>query len=503
MATKQDSNATGLRYALETSLKVVSGSAVWKQFEPNSYGDFGSTVGKTRRSPINADRSNKKAVTTDLDATGTFNQDLTIDNTFDVLQGFFFADAREKPTTAPINGTAAIVITAATTSTYTAASGLTVFKVGAIVQASNFTNAANNGIKDVSTVAAGVLTVTQTLVAEGAPPATAYVETVGHTFAVTTMAIAMNGNLARLTSSAADLSTFGLMVGEWIYIGGDAAGSKFVNNQGYARISVINSAYLEFDKVTWATPVVEAATGITLKVYFGKVIKNELAALIKRRTYQVERTLGTDANGTMSEYLVGAVANELTITVPKADKVTVDLSFVAMDNEQRTGLTGVKGGTRPNLASVAALNTTSDVVRMRLGTVDTTTSVVTALFAYVEQLTVKISNGVTATKAIGVLGGFDTTTGNFDVSGSMGAFFADMPSVLAVRNNSDVTLDIMMNETNRGLLMDIPLIQLGNGRLTVEQDKAIMLPLDNMAAQSVAGHTMLVQQFNYLPNAAG
>ena len=53
MANKQDSNQTGLRYCQEESLKTLPASPIWKQFEPNSYGDFGASTTKTARNPIN------------------------------------------------------------------------------------------------------------------------------------------------------------------------------------------------------------------------------------------------------------------------------------------------------------------------------------------------------------------------------------------------------------------------------------------------------------------
>ncbi|WP_197048215.1 phage tail tube protein, partial [Mycobacterium paragordonae] len=154
--------------------------------------------------------------------------------------------------------------------------------------------------------------------------------------------ITMNGSLVRLNraSGTLDFTTLGLIAGEWVFLGGDAVGAQFTNNRGFARVSVIDATYLEFDKVSW-TPQAEVGTGKTIRIFFGSVLKNESdPTLIKRRTYQVERTLGADANGTMSEYLVGAVPNELTLNIAQADKVTMDMTFVAVDNEQRTGATG-------------------------------------------------------------------------------------------------------------------------------------------------------------------
>ena len=118
-------------------------------------------------------------------------------------------------------------------------------------------------------------------------------------------------------------------------------------------------------------------------------------------------------------------------------------------------------------------------------------------------MNLSVNNNVTPDKAIGVLGAFDTSTGTFEVGGSMTAYFADVTAVQAVRNNSDITLDIIMVKRNAALLWDIPLLSLGDGRLAVEQDQSITLPLETMAAESSFGHTLLFQTFNYLPDAAG
>ena len=60
-----------------------------------------------------------------------------------------------------------------------------------------------------------------------------------------------------------------------------------------------------------------------------------------------------------------------------------------------------------------------------------------------------------------------------------------------------------MLKKNNGLIWDIPLLSLGDGRLSVEQDKSITLPLETNAAESKFGHTLLFQVFGYLPDAAG
>jgi hypothetical protein len=504
MADKIDSNITGLRIAEEQTLKVLPVTPVWYPMEPNSYSDFGGQLATVARNPINPSRQRKKGVITDLDASGGFNQDLTFDNTTRQLQGFFFADMRQKASTSPINGPH-VVMTAITAAAddYTAASGLpTTTIAGDLLFASNFGVAANNGLKTASAAGTGIAwSVNESLLDEPAPPATAKVQLVGHQFASADCNIVMNGTLAQLTSAAVTMTTLPLVAGEWLYLGDDAVGNSFVNNQGYARIKRIAAGFIEFDKTTW-TPQAETGTGKTIRIYYGSVIKNEDdPSLIKRRTYQVERTLGNDANGVMSEYLVGACANELTVNVAQADKVTIDLAYVATDNEQRNGTTGVKSGTRPTLVSEDAYNTSSDFARIKLALVSDDTDI-TPLFAYATQLTLTVNNNVTPNKAIGVLGAFDTSAGTFEVGGSLTAYFASIEAVQAVRNNSDITLDIILAKDNKALIIDVPLVSLGDGRLNVEQDQAIQLPLETNAAESAFGHTLLFQSFPYLPNSA-
>src|SRR5690606_21363708 len=102
-----DSNVTGLRYAWEHCLKESPPYPEWKAQELKSYSDFGKIVSTVARNPINPSRQCEMWTVTDMDANGGFNPALTHNNTTDILQAFFFADACERPTTAPLSRRAA------------------------------------------------------------------------------------------------------------------------------------------------------------------------------------------------------------------------------------------------------------------------------------------------------------------------------------------------------------------------------------------------------------
>lgn len=517
---KIDSNATGLRIAEEASLGTLPGTPVWKPYEPNSYADFGGQVTTVARNPINDSRQRKKGVVTDLDASGGFSTDLTQDNIQDILQGFFFADFRRKGE----ETVTAVDVDTINPDEYEVAS-TTGFLVGALIQGSGFTNAENNTVNTVTAIVAdtSVEVADGTLVDEGSPPSDAKIVVVGHTFSpddATAFYIDVSGTLPKLVTDLIDFTTLGLVEGEWIYIGGDGADSKFANaeNNGFKRIRSISATEIEFDKSD-STMVTDdgSDTGsggtfdLTIEVYFGRVLKNEAASSIVRRTYQLERSLGAPDDASPSqiqaEYITGAVPGQAQFNIPTADKVTVDLSFVGLNTSRIDGPTSLKSGTRPTLADADAFNTSSDFTRIKLAAVSSSDEAPTALFAYAQDLTISINNNLSPAKAVGTLGAFEVTAGTFQVGGSVTAYFADVAAVDAVNNNTSITIDMALVKDNAGIVLDLPLIALGDGRPNIEQDQPITLPL-NMDAATAASidtnldYTAMMVFFDYLPTAA-
>lgn len=505
---KIDSNVTGLRYQEESAIGVADSGNPWVPLEPNSYADFGGSITTIARNPINADRKRKKGVTTDLDASGGFNMDLTQINLQDIMQGFMFADLEPKT---EFGGAGEITNVDGTGEQYEAASGLDAFLAGDLIMAAGFSEPVNNGLHLVTVSAATALTVTPGLDDE-TPPATATLVQVGYQFAAGDADIDASGSRPALTTTTKDLTQLGLEPGEWIFIGGDDAANQFntAANNGFARVFSVTANRMEFDK-TSSTMVTEANAADTIQIFFGRRLRDRTGSDIIRRTYQLERTLGAPDDSLPAEvqaqYLEGAVANEFTINVPTADKITVDLSFIAINDSQNDGPTPLKAGARPDIEESDAFNTSSDVTTMKMHVYDASDANPSPLFAFIQELTITINNNASPNKAVGVLGAFEVTVGTFQVGGSLTAYFSDVAAVSAVRNNEDITMHLHLAKANAGISFDLPLLTLGDGRPNVEQDQPITLPLSNEAATGAKidptlNHTLMIVFYDYLPDAA-
>lgn len=507
MATpKINSTLTQLSIAEEISIGVLPASPVWQDMEPNDYSDFGAQLSTVAREPIEQSRQRKKGTVTDLDATGGFSTDFTKNNLVKAMQGAFFADARELATTKPLNG-AAIVITGAdnSDSSYSAASGLNAFALGDLVVVQGFTSGANNGIKEVSAATATKLTVAGTLTTEAGTGAVEIAK-VGVKFASGDAQITKDGDMYALELTAGSFAgQAGIIPGAWVYVGGDATVTQFSTHVGYARIRTVSAKKITFDMMPSPISAADAGTGKTIQLFTGVVIRNEKnPALIKQRSFNMERTLGTSETGEQAEYLEGAFFNEVTFNIPTADKVTVDIGMVATNYSTRSGAVGdeKKAGTHIPAPGQEAYNTSQNIPNVGIVVYDPAMSTQKPLFVYCQNVTAAINNNITPDKAVSVLGAFAVSTGNFEVDWSMDAYFGDVAALASIRDNTDVGAYAIVAAKNAGTIFDAPLGTLGGGQLTVETGSAIKTSLEFAAAENQHGYTMQMQVFSYLPTVA-
>lgn len=503
---QKSGNLTGLFAAKEASLGVLPENPVWYEREPNSYGDFGGTFAMTTRKPITHDRQTRKGEVSDNNPTVGFNEDFTLTNMIDPFQSFLFADAREKASSKPLNGTErTITAVNAGASTFAAAAGLATFLPGHIVLASNFSVPSNNGIHIVSAAASGLLTVDGVLEDEAAPPDTARLDAVGFMFAAGDLSIAVDVDSVDLVTVAGDFTTLQLVPGEWVGVGGDTAVTRFADNGNnapfYGRVRSVSAKRLTLDKTT-GTQAADAGAAKEIQIFFGTVIKNEDDCdLIKMRSFTFERQYGCGA-GQEAEYVGGAVANQLTLNIPTpgADaKINVDVTYIATTSFERTEAEGILAGDRVAALNEPAYKPGINVYRNRMAVVDPVTLNPSALVAYNQQMSLVINNNLGGNKAIEAFGNSGINIGEFSVSGTSTSYFNGVETTRRVREGAELTWDFILTKGNAAFAFDLASYGLGNAKANVAPNEPITVPLEGSAGKGQFGYTILTSFFRYVP----
>lgn len=517
MANTIDSNITSLHYAEETSAGTVAAEAKWYQLEPNSYGTFSGAIEVVASNPIKDNRSNQRGSTTQVTATGDFETDVKFSNLTRLLRGFFFADYVERGSTSRLKAASsdetvtAVTTTGYTTTNTTPANGWYVPTGGSLlIYASGFTNSANNGFKKATAVTATKVSVAS-LTAEASAPSGARIDIVGIEGGAGVIDMDETDGVVTLTGFPIGTGTtnhLGLKAGEWIFIGGDATGSRLTAAQtGWARVKSVSavtsgSATVTLDVLDFTAADV-SSTSEKVQIFVApRYLRNaDVGTDIKNYTYQLERTLGSDGSSNQAQYLTGAVANELSLSIATADKVTASLAFVCRNSETKKGaeIKSVKTTNRRVKPKVEDIyNTSSNITATKLYLTDDNTS----LFAYLSDLTLSITNEATQVYAVGSDSAIGTTTGNFGVTASTTAYFTDTDAIQSVRDNAKAGMYLGMANSNKGIMIDLPLLQVTAADLSVALGESITVGVETTASESEEGHTLQWGQYDYLPTVA-
>src|SRR5690606_1482292 len=286
---------------------------------------------------------------------------------------------------------------------------------------------ANNGLHVVSSAAAAALVVSSALVDE-TPSATATLTKVGHQYASADITVDASGARPALVTAAGDFRELDLVPGESVYVGGDLAAEQLADaaNNGCKRVYSATQTTLTLDKSELDMITDASGTGKTVRIFTGFALKNEQGSSFFRQFLQFERTLGApdDAQPTQiqSEYVTGAIASEYTLELPAAGKATASQTYMGQGYETRTGATGVKAGTRPDLPQLDAINTSSDVCRFRVARLSGASDEAPApLFALIQSCSLTINNSINRGTALGVVGAARFTVGRFACTGNFDA----------------------------------------------------------------------------------
>lgn len=497
--SRVSTNTVSLAYTIETALGVAG--TLWKLVEPNAISALGPDITTVSRNPISKDRQRKKGTTTDLDSSAEWDGDLTMDHFRDFAEGFVFAQFNGPIKFGPMETDGVTAVTGANSYTVDANGDLAQY---ALVYARGFTNAANNGLKEVAAASTGTnLIVVETLVAEASPPANASVEVCGVQGTSGDITVDVNGNL---TSTTLDFTTLELTAGQFIWVGGVADTDRFgtaaspATERGFARIVSIAANLLTLDKTegTWTT---NAGAAKTIHLYFGKFLRNVPVDDVDyiERSFQFEgaypdlEAVGTDAY----EYSIGNYCNQMDIELPLTDKAMITFGFTGTDTEPAT-VTRKSGAATPiEPQETVAFNTSSDIARLRITEVDET-----GLSTFFKNITLTINNNVTPEKVLGTLGAAFMNTGNLEIDLDSSMLFTNKEVTAAIRDNTTVTMDFSLRNDDGGLFFDLPACTIGGGGKEFPENESVTITTPVMAFEDpTLGTSIGIALFGYLPAA--
>ena len=485
-------NNTSFSYVIETSLGVAPTSG-WRLLEPNQVSAWGAEIKTVARDPISRNRQRRKGSVVDLDSKVEFSCDLIMDHAVQFLEGFM-AGKFEGP---GLTDGAAFLPTSVTSTHYVVGSGGALAQY-TLIYADGFATSGNNGLKVVGSGSTGTTIVASGLTAEtGTAARFATVSIAGVQGTTGDIQVNASGNLI---ATALDFTTLGLTVGQFIWVGGSTAATQFATaaNTGFARITSIAAGELGLDMKTTTFATDNGATK-TIQILFGRYCYNRTTdnADYIERSYTFEALfddlegVGTDGY----EYAVGNYCNELTFTLPLADKAEMTLGFVGQDTEPPTSVRVTGPSTAATPIMTDAFSTAEDIARLHITEVDET-----AVTTYFKSMTLKINNNVSPEKTLGTLGATFLNMGNFHVDIEAQVLFTSGAVIDAIRNNTTMALNFALKNGDGGMLCSIPAMTLGNGKRDLPQNQTVLVQLTGMAFEDpTLGISLGVSLFPYLP----
>lgn len=499
-------NNCSLSVAVESSIGVLSGSPTWFLLEPNGIGTYGATIKTVPRSPISKLRQRRKGTIVDLDSSVEFEHDTTKEAMILFSEGFVFSTYTTQVALASGTNTLAADddVAGAGLNGYTHSAITAALANNALVYGRGFTNATNNGMNAVD----GPNSTTTVTAVQGTPgfidetPSLAQhatLERAGHRGAVGDLTWV--SSTKTLGSTALNLTTLGLVVGQLIHLGGLLAANQFTGGVAYGRVRSIAAGAVVLDKVTGTLVANDTGAGKQIDILFGRFLRNVAvdAANFLTRSYQFELYLDNlqnpDLTGPMYQYALGNFANTMEVKLPLTDKSTVSFGFIGTDTPVPT-VTRKTGASTPVLpVQTAPFGTTSDIARLRLTRVDE--SGLTTCF---KELTLKLGNNVSPEKCLGVLGASFMNNGNFEVDLDTTVLFTNSLVMDAIRNNETVTMDFLLRNTDGAMAIDIPSMTLGDGKLDFPVNESVKIKLSGQAfVDATLGTSIGISLFPAVP----
>lgn len=378
-------------------------------------------------------------------ASGAINVEMSA-TTFDD----FIASVLCRPwTTLPmiVNLTADTEVSGVTDSsdTFSVAAGGASFKLGHLLRTTGFTNTANNGIFRVASSTANTVVVggTPTLVDETAPPLGAKLQVVGFQGVSGDVTATATG----LGSTSLDFTTLGLVVGQWVKIGGTATADKFATAalNGWARITAIAANALTLDNrpTGWTT---DSGASKTIKVWCGDYLRVGTSTDLAQKSFSIEKGFLGQA---VPSYVVysGMVVGQMTMTFRPGAILLGSLEFMGKSGSISTT---PLDATPTAATSTDVMNSVSDVGVIAEGGARVVSP------NYVQEFSIDIVNTLLQRTGIGSAGLVGIGHGREIVTGKLATYFGDSAQYTKFVTDAESSIACQVGTDGAGYMFTVP-----------------------------------------------
>jgi hypothetical protein len=388
-------------------------------------------------------------------------------------------------------------ISAVSTTTLTVASGGAAFVDGMLCSIEGMPTSANNKLARVSSsTGTTIVFPAATFTAESDPiPVGASVRVVGFQGASGDLVATVTGGNA-ITSTALDFTTLDLEVGDWVKVGGTAAGDQFTNdtdNNGWCRVSEIAAQRLDFDVVPsgWGA---DAGTGKTLQVFHGDRLRN--ASTKRSNTFERQYL---DHSPTTYEYFRGMTLNTMSVAFSSQSIVTVTKAYMGKDAIMPDPMGRLSGATDVAAPTYDVMNTSSNVGDLSVGGVTVTGP------NFVMSATIEINNNLRQQNAIRSIGAVGIGNGELTINVTgLETYFGNPEIYRSVLDNDRTSLSLRVVDPdgfNPAYVFDLPAIKFQTGAPAVSGKNADVLLSGSAQAimHPTLGYTMGINRLHYTP----
>lgn len=433
------SNLAQLYYVAEATCGVTPATPVMKRLRFTNE-SLNIDQGFEQSEEITGNRIIKEIIPVSEAASGSIGWELShgvLDDFFESAMLSTFTKTAERDN----DGSAASVITdvAAASDTFTVTSG-TAFAANQLVRTTGFGESANNSLFKVVSGSATTCVVGDFLADEASPAADARVKAVGFEGDTGDVTATASG----LGSTALDFTTLGLTPGQWLKIGGSAAGEQFDTAalNDYVRIDptgTITATAIPLDNLPtgWG---VDAAAGKTIRVWTSDYI--EVGSTIK--SFSLEKVFTGQATPSYISY-VGKVVNTLNITADAQSRLLGSFDMIGFGGAEDTTSIAASVVDAP---SDLIMNTSTNIGRVMENGSDQASPV------WFSSASLSLNNNIQAVTALKNKRGVDYVSGDAALTVNLTATFGNRSLYQRFLNNTLSNFAFSAARNNKGYVFD-------------------------------------------------